>query len=165
MSKLMVLFFAVFYLILGNTSVLCQASAAQGNSVLWEAADISHRNLYLGPGGTEMQPDFSKAKFLGDQAGGNNLKYRIADSSGNVWVVKMADESQPEVAAVRLLWALGYPTEINYIVPKMNIGSKGNFKNVRAEARPTDVKRIDRWAWESNPFNGSKELDGLKTMI
>jgi len=167
MNKYFYVIINAILIIFGTVSVFGQQKSAVGSGkpVMWEASQISKRDLNYGPGGTEMQPDFSKAKFLGDQAGGNNLKYRIADSSGNVWVVKMADESQPEVAAVRLLWALGYPTEINYIVPKMNIGSKGNFKNVRAEARPTDVKRIDRWAWESNPFNGSKELDGLKLMM
>ena len=166
MSKLMILFLAAFYLSFGITLVFCQEKpVANGKAILWETAEVSQRDLFLGPGGSQMQPDFSRAKFLGDQAGGNNLKYRIADSTGHVWVVKMADESQPEVAAVRLLWAIGYPTEINYIVPKMNIGSKGNFKNVRAEARPTDVNRVARWAWESNPFVGSRELDGLKLMM
>ena len=151
----------------GAVTILCQegTAVATGKPIMWEPANISQRNLYLGPGGAEMQPDFSRAKFLGEQAGGNNLKYRIADTSGHVWVVKMADESQPEVAAVRLLWAIGYPTEINYIVPKMNMGSKGNFKNVRAEARPEGVNRLDRWSWENNPFKGSREFDGLKMMM
>jgi len=154
-------------IILGTATIFGQTKAVNvsGQPVMWEAAQISKRNLYDGPGGGEMKPDFSHAKFIGDQAGGNNLKYRIADTTGHVWVVKMADESQPEVAAVRLLWAIGYPTEINYIVPKMSMGSKGSFKNVRAEARPTGVTRAARWAWESNPFTGSREFDGLKLMM
>ena len=139
--------------------------APAGKPVLWEPAEISSRDLFLGPGGSAMVPNFEKAKFLGDQAGGNNLKYRIQDSAGHEWVVKMADESQPEVAAVRLLWAIGYPTEINYMVPKMNISGKGSYKNVRAEARPENIKRLDRWSWMDNPFKGSREFDGLKLMM
>jgi len=93
------------------------------------------------------------------------LKYRIKDGSGRIWVVKIADESQPETAAVRLLWAVGYPTEINYLVPNLTIPGKGTFKNVRFEARPSTIDRQDRWSWTDNPFVGTNELQGLKIMM
>jgi len=135
------------------------------NAVLWEAVDIKSRDLYLGPGGSQFVPDLKSAAFIGRQPGGNNLKYRIRDRHGNEWVAKIADESQPETAAVRLLWGIGYKTEINYLMPELRLGSERPFSNVRLEARPKDVKRGERWMWADNPFVGTKEFDGLKIMM
>jgi hypothetical protein len=138
---------------------------SNANPIIWEDRNTAASDLFLGPGGAEMLPNFEKATFLGDQPGGNNLKYRIKDAQEREWIVKIADESQPEVAAVRLLWALGYPTEINYIVPKMSIVNKGSYKNVRIEARPKKFKRGERWSWTDNPFINTREFDGLKLMM
>ena len=155
--------------------IACVASAisqekAEGNSnapaVLWEQpADITKRDLYYGPGGRALVPDLKRASMLGRQMGGNTLKYRIRDRHGNEWVAKIANESQPETAAVRLLWAVGYKTEINYLMPDLQLGSERPFSNVRLEARPKNVKRGERWMWADNPFVGTKEFDGLKIMM
>jgi hypothetical protein len=137
---------------------------AAAKAVLWEQVDIPARDLYLGPGGIEMVPDLKGAVLIGRQPGGNNLKFRIRDREGNEWVAKIADESQPEIAAVRLLWGIGYKTEIDYLIPRIELGKNGQFKNVRLEARMKKVKR-DRWGWADNPFVGTRELDGLKIMM
>lgn len=137
----------------------------RGNAVMWEPVKISQRNLYLGPGGTQYRPNVRKVTFIKKETGGSNKKYRIKDASGRVWVAKIANESQPETAAVRLLWGIGYRTEINYLVPEMTIPGEGTFKNVRLEARPDGVKRGDRWNWEDNPFAGTDELQGLKVIM
>ena len=134
-------------------------------AVMWKPVKISGRDTYWGPGGRAMFPDLKKITFIKKETGGNNLKYRIKDGSGRIWVAKIADESQPETAAVRLLWAIGYPTEINYLVPSMTIPGKGTYKNVRLEARPANVDRQGRWSWLDNPFSGTKELQGLKIMM
>ncbi|HKP70920.1 MAG TPA: hypothetical protein VJV05_16645 [Pyrinomonadaceae bacterium] len=134
--------------------------------VLWEQpTDIRSRDLYYGPGGRALVPDLKYAAVLGRQLGGNNLKYRLRDRHGNEWVAKIADESKPETAAVRLLWAVGYKTEVNYLMPELQLGSERPFSNVRLEARPKGVKRGDRWMWADNPFLGTKEFDGLKIMM
>lgn len=138
---------------------------AQGEPVLWEPVNISGRDLFNGPGGTEMKPDLRRVKFLQDEAGGNNLKYRIEDASGRIWVAKIADESQSEVAATRLLHGLGYQTEIDYLVPELMIPGKKKYKNVRLEARPADVTRDGRWSWKENPFANKPEFHGLKLMM
>lgn len=140
-------------------------ATAQAGSVLWEPVNISARDLYNGPGGTKMKPNLRRIKFLKEEAGGNNLKYRIEDASGRVWVAKIADESQSEVAATRLLYALGYKTEIDYLVPKLTIPSKKTYRNVRLEARPANVERDGRWQWKENPFVGTPEFNGLKLMM
>src|SRR5215204_229007 len=134
-------------------------------AVMWKPVKISGRDTYWGPGGRAMFPNLKKVTFIKKETGGNNLKYRIKDASGRIWVAKIADESQPETAAVRLLWAVGFPTEINYLVPSLTIPGKGTFKNARLEARPSTVDRQDRWSWTDNPFVGTNELQGLKVMM
>ncbi|MEJ7847552.1 MAG: hypothetical protein WKF92_05640 [Pyrinomonadaceae bacterium] len=136
----------------------------KGEPVLWEAVSIAERDLQLGPGGRELFPNLKGLKFVGRQPGGNNLKFRLKEESGREWVVKAADESQPEVAAVRLL-AIGYPTKVDYIVPKLSIEKLGKYKNVRFEARPEDVKRGGRWSWDQNPFKDAPEFAGLRIMM
>lgn len=136
-----------------------------GDPVIWKSVNIRGRDLFYGPGGKSMMPNLRRITFLKKETGGNNLKYRIKDGSGRIWVAKIADESQPETAAVRLLWAVGYPTEVNYLVPKLTIPGKGTFTNVRLEARPRNIDRQDRWNWTDNPFVGTNELQGLKIMM
>jgi len=117
-----------------------------GTPVMWrDAGDISSRNLILGAGGEEMKPDISKITYLEDKKGGYSKKYRVRDAKGNEWIAKIGKEAQPDTAANRLLWALGYETEIAYLVPHLKIEGKGEFDNVRLEARPDDVKRTGNW--------------------
>lgn len=136
-----------------------------GRAIMWEPVDASSLDLYKGPGGDEMQPNLESVKFIKEEKRGNNKKFRISDANGRVWIAKLGSEAQPETAAVRLLYGLGYKTEVNYLIPTLNILGKGTFKNVRLEARPTDVKRAGEWKWRSNPFVGTKELQGLKIMM
>ncbi len=139
--------------------------AQQVSDVLWQPVAIAERDLFNGPGGTAMRPDTRRVSFIKEESGGNNLKFRVKDASGREWVAKIADESQSEVAANRLLWAIGYKTEIDYLVPKLTIPTKKTYKNVRLEARPANVQRGDRWEWKSNPFVGTPEFNGLRLMM
>ncbi|MCA1608045.1 MAG: hypothetical protein LC730_01100, partial [Acidobacteria bacterium] len=135
------------------------------NAVLFEPVDIPSRDLFLGPGGMEWMPDVSKITFIKEEKQGHNKKYRIKDAKGRVWVAKLGREAQPETVAVRLLYGLGYKTEINYLVPTITIPGKGTHQNVRLEARPENVKRLAEWKWKENPFTGTNELQGLKIMM
>lgn len=136
----------------------------QGTPVLWRRpADINSRNLLHGPGGPK--PDLRRVTFVKEQTGGYSKKYRVRDSAGREWVAKIGKEAQAETVAVRLLWAVGYPTEINYLEPVTQIVGKGTFENVRFEARPKHIDRLDEWKWSENPFVGSKPLQGLKVMM
>jgi hypothetical protein len=137
-----------------------------GPAVLWHAPeDIGSRNLLLGAGGTAMQPDLSRVTFIEEKKGGWSTKYRVKDGKGVEWVAKLSKEAQPETASNRLLWAVGYETEIVYLVPELEIVGKGTFKNVKLEARPKDVKRTEFWLWANNPFVGKPEFQGLKIMM
>src|SRR6266496_1067889 len=137
-----------------------------GTPVLWRRPnDISSRDLYLGPGGLAMRPDLSRITFIEEERGGYSKKYRVRDGSGRTWVAKIGKEAQSETSAVRLLWGLGYETETNYLVPSVEIPGKGTFQNVRFEARPKGVKRLDEWKWKQNPFVGTREFQALKVMM
>lgn len=162
----------VFVLVFGGLAFMPAAaqekskkSQPQGKRVMWEQVDISQQDLFLGPGGVEMQPDLTKITFIKEEKGGTSKKFRIKDGAGREWVAKVAAESQAETAAVRLLSGIGYKTEINYLVSSLNIPEKGTFSNVRLEARPETVERLDRWKWDENPFSGTNELQGLKILM
>jgi hypothetical protein len=137
-----------------------------GTPVLWQKpTDISSRDLLLGPGGTSMRPDLRRITFLKEEKGGYSKKYRLRDGSGHEWVAKIGKEAQSETAAVRLLWGVGYLTEVNYLVPRVTIPGKGTFTNVRFEARPDNWKRAGEWKWKQNPFIRTPEYQGLKIMM
>ncbi len=140
--------------------------APQGTPVMWERpSDISSRDLFLGPGGTNMRPDLRRITFLKEEKGGYSKKYRVRDGSGREWVVKIGKEAQSETSAIRLLWGVGYLTEVNYLVPRVTIPGKGTFTNVRFEARPQQWDRVGEWRWKTNPFVGTPEYQGLKIMM
>jgi len=151
---------------------------ANGTPVLWQApADITSRDLFLGPGGDAMKPDVSRITFVKEEPGGYSVKYRVRDAAGRTWVVKVGNEARPETTAGRLLWAVGYVTEVTYVVPCVHIPGapkprkevprceRDGFADVRFEARPDDVERLAEWSWKSNPFTGTKELNGLVVMM
>jgi hypothetical protein len=137
-----------------------------GAQILWrKPADIRSRDLLLGPGGTAMRPDVRQITFIKEEKGGYSKKFRVRDASGREWVAKIGKEAQSETSAIRLLWAVGYQTEINYLVPRVTIPGKGTFNNVRFEARPDDIERVEEWKWKQNPFVNTRELQGLKIMM
>lgn len=140
--------------------------AVEGKPVLWHGqADVASLNMLLGPGGEAMKPDLSKVTFIKEDTSGSNKKYRVKDARGREWVAKLGKEAQAETAATRFVWAAGYPTEVNYLVPSLTIEGKGTFENVKLEARPEGEQRLDIWSWDNNPFVGKPEFQGLKALM
>lgn len=165
--ELLMIATTLFAVAIVSASAQIPPTADQKNlkpAVMWESVDIKSRDLFLGPGGSEMLPDTRTVKFIKEEEQGHNKKYRIEDASGRIWVAKPGREAQPETAAVRLLWGIGFKSEINYLVKELTIPGIGTFKNVRLEARPKNVKRLDTWSWTDNPFIGTRELEALKIM-
>ncbi|HKC65483.1 MAG TPA: hypothetical protein VKB86_17710 [Pyrinomonadaceae bacterium] len=153
-------------------------SKLTGTPVLWKApVDLPSRDLFLGPGGEEMKPDLSRVIFESDETGGYSVKWNVKDGSGKKWVAKLGKESQAETAAVRLLWAVGYMTEVNYLVPCLHVEGApkprkkvqrcegDGFANVRLKSRPKEFKKAGNWSWKQNPFVGTKEFEGLVVMM
>src|SRR6476661_4226577 len=155
----------VTFTLLSVVTVSAQKARVGLRPLLWQNVDIARQDTFLGPGGREMLPDVSRITFIKEETGGHSKKFRIKDASGDVWVAKVSDEAQSETAAVRLLSAIGYVTEINYLVPRLNIPGKGTFLNVRLEARPEGVKRGKEWKWGSTPFENTPQMKGLMLMM
>src|SRR5437763_12198475 len=154
----------------------------QGTPVLWkEPTDIASRNLLLGPGGEGMKPDLSQVVWDGQEGvPGYSVKWKVRDGAGKKWAVKLGREAQPETVAVRLVWAAGYVTEVNYLVPCVHIVNapkppkdksverceKDGFANVRFKVKPEDSKKLDEnWKWNDNPFVGTREFKGLVVLM
>jgi hypothetical protein len=151
----------------------------QGTPVLWrEPTDLASRDLLLGSGGESLKPDLSQVTFVRDQRGGGfSINYRVSDGAGKIWVTKLGKEAQPETASSRLVWAVGYVTEINHLVPcvhikgapepryKVNRCEGDGFANVKFEARPEGVKRLESWSWTNNAFAGTKEFQGIIVLM
>jgi hypothetical protein len=139
-----------------------------GTPVMWrEPTDIATRDLFLGSGGEAGKPDLSRLTLIEKVEGGFSEKYRVRDAAGREWVAKVSREAQSETAAVRLMWAVGYVTELNYLAPSVTIAGtpKGTYENVRLEGRSKEIKRLDPWLWDKNPFVGKREFQGLKVMM
>ena len=150
----------------------------RGTPVLWKApVDLPARDLFLGPGGDEMKPDLSHVTFESDETGGYSVKWNVTDGAGRKWVAKLGREAQAETAAVRLLWAVGYMTEVNYLVPCLHVEGApkprkkvdrcegDGFSNVRLKTRPKGFKKAGNWSWKDNPFVGRREFQGLVIMM
>lgn len=146
-------------------------------AVMWrEPADIQTRDLFYGPGGREHMP-VGTFTFLEEKMHGVNPKFDVRDEAGVRWGVKMGREARPEVAATRLIWAVGYFTNEDYYLPQLNINGSMQLKRgqdlihhnvingVRLKRHNKGEHKIADWSWSNNPFVGTKELDGLKIMM
>jgi hypothetical protein len=179
MTLVIVLLLTVSSAVIAQKESKTKKAPPQGTPVLWrEPGDIASQNLLLGPGGESLKPDLSKVTFVRDQMGGGfSINYRVTDGAGKVWVAKLGKEAQPETASARLVWAVGYITEINHLVPCVHIQGApeprykiarcegDGFANVKFEARPKEVKRLDPWSWTNNSFAGTKEFQGMVVLM
>jgi hypothetical protein len=139
-------------------------------NVMWQdPVDLETRDLFFGPGGKEGAPDpAAKFRFLKRDTSGHSLKIEVEDSGGGRrWTVKWGGEARPETTATRIVWAAGYHVDQDYFVGSARIEgwSGAEARDVRFERDDDGFKKVDRWDWESNPFVGSRELDGLKTLM
>ncbi|MDQ6759622.1 MAG: hypothetical protein M3Z32_07125 [Acidobacteriota bacterium] len=136
-------------------------------------------NLVWGVGGEENQPE-PPFQFVQEELSGTTPKVKVKDGKGTTWVVKFGEEAKPTVFASRLLWACGYTVQVEYLIPHGQIAGvpglkragsflkkDGAFSDGRFELRADHPKFISdhSWAWNSNPFQGTPELNGLKILV
>ena len=149
--------------------------------VLWrDPGDVSTRDLRHGPGG----PDFTPAPpftFIEEHGTGSQPCVSVRDARGRRWRVKWGDEVRSETFTVRVVWAVGYFAEITHFVAEGTIAEVKDlqraracidedcrFKDARFELDDPDVKKLFEehgWAWNDNPFLGTRELQGLKILV
>jgi len=141
----------------------------QGHPVLWKQhANVERLDLFYGPGGRQGAPDpHGKFTYVGRDTHGTQKKIYAKDDKGREWTVKFGPEARPETAATRIVWAMGYHADQDYFVNKVHIDGMpgGDAVHVRFKRRHHGYKDIGLWTWESNPFNGTRELDGLKVLM
>ncbi len=137
--------------------------------VLWrDPGEIEQRDLFYGLGGKTGSPDpVSKFIYVRDQPTGMQKKIIVKDDRGRNWTVKFGPEAGPETVASRIAWAVGYHANQDYFIKDARIEgySEPVIYNVRFQRRDDGYKTIGNWSWESNPFVGTRELEGLKTLM
>jgi len=138
---------------------------------------IATLNLFYGPGGKEHLPA-GKFTFVAEDTEGSSPKFEIVDEQGVHWTAKLGEETKSETAATRLMYAAGYFTDEDYYLPELRVGkmprldrghelvSKGGIVHgVRLERKVTGQKKAGNWSWFKNPFEGTRDLSGLKIMM
>jgi hypothetical protein len=155
------------------------APATGKEPVLWsEPKDWATRDLYYGAGGKAHEPH-GPFTFVKEDLGGTNPKFVIHDRDGIEWKVKLGLEARSETAAARIVWAAGFYTDEEYLLRDMQIGGMprhlhrgqkligpgGKVHNARLKRERQDAKKTGPWRWKRNELVGSRELNGLRTLM
>src|SRR5450432_2478667 len=156
-----------------------KAEITNAPAVLWKnPTDISSRNLFYGSGGKRDQPPTSFT-FEKEDLDGSNPKYVVRDKDGVKWKIKMGQETRPETAASRFVWAAGYYTNEDYFVPSLHveglpahlhrgqnlIAKDGTMHDARLKRYLKGEKKLGTWRWRDGPFTGTRELNGLRVLM
>jgi hypothetical protein len=166
--------------------LLAQAARAQKSekkgerhapAVLWrDPGDVSRRDLRYGPGSPALAPA-APFTFVKETKGGESPKFRVRDARGVEWSVKLGPEAQAETVAARLVWAVGYFAEEAYYFDRVRVrGMKrlsrgreyvdgGFVRGARFEPRRANVEEGPEWSWRDSPFEGTREMSGLKVLM
>jgi hypothetical protein len=146
----------------------------------WLWVDPTNRtDTYYGLGSKDRQPRGDEFTFVEEDTDGVNPKYVVTDADGVKWKLKIGLEARPEVAASRLLWAAGYHTHEDYFVPALHvlnlpehlhrgknlIGPGGTMRNARMRRYRDHEKKVGWWNWTDCPFSGTREFNGLRTLM
>jgi len=155
-----------------------EAPLKSTRSAIWrDPGDISERSLGEGPG-PPPEPPF---QFTEEHDTGSQPCLSIRDATGREWRVKWGSEVRTETFGTRLAWALGFFSEQTHFIPagqitgtrelrraKACIDDQNGFTEARFELSEHGVvKHFDAhsWAWNDNPFVGTRELHGLKILM
>ena len=135
---------------------------------LWiEPSDIQSRDLFHGIGGTKYRPDPDASyAFLSADTSGFSHGYEVKDPSGVEWDVKVGPESQTEVVASRLLWAVGFHQRPMHYLPAWKLTGLPDKqwqaeKGGRFRPKLPGIDSKGDWSWHENPFVGTRPYRGL----
>ena len=156
------------------------AVVTSGKKILWEDPFATGaRNLIYGSGGQAHQPASTVFDFSEEQMSGSTPKFKVIDSAGTSWKVKLGVEAKPETVATRFVWAAGYATDEDYFLPDIEIrnlpahlhrGERyrlpgGKFKDARLERDISSEKTAGIWRWKDSSFVGTREWNGLRVLM
>ena len=148
---------------------------------IWHEVDTEEANeLRYGPGGAAYLPE-PPFEFVEELLTGSHPSVSIRDRKHRLWRVKWGAEAKPEAFCVRFAMACGYFAEVTHYVPRGRIegvdaltrarpmvGEDGSFTDARFELEDRSVRMLfeeHSWAWNDNPFVGTRQLDGLKIVV
>jgi hypothetical protein len=142
--------------------------------------DLAALDLSSGPGGVDGVP-VPPFHFIQEHTQGSQPCCSVRDGRGRTWRVKWGPEVHSETFAVRLAHACGYFAEVTHLVRAGTIAGaaaltttrdcidvSGAFADARFELEESGVRKLfeeHSWAWNDNPFVGSRELSGLKLVV
>jgi hypothetical protein len=137
---------------------------------LWvEPADIASRDLFHGPGGAALAPAPGAVfDFLDKDTKGYSWGWDVKDSSGLEWSVKYGPEASSEVAASRLLWAIGFHQPPTYHLARWEMrggGEEGVKPPARFRPKLPWQRRVGEWSWTRNQFVDTQPYRGLLVMM
>lgn len=166
-SRGLPLLLSLFSLEIAETVARSQTPSADQKAeipALWEdPVDLEQRDLFLGPGGRELAPAADSFEFVATDTSGTSPGFDVRDATGRLWSVKLGVEAQSEVAASRILWAIGFHQKPTYYVPAWNLTGQVQGAQAAGRFRPElpGEKVIGDWSWRENPFVGTRQYQGL----
>jgi hypothetical protein len=148
---------------------------------VWHDVHTDEANdLRYGPGGAAHVPD-PPFEFVEELLTGSHPGVSVRDRSRRLWRVKWGAEAKPEAFCVRFAAACGYFAEVTHYVAggriervttltraRPMVGEDGSFTDARFELEDRSVRMLfdeHSWAWNDNPFVGTRQLDGLKIVV
>lgn len=146
--------------------------------VIWrDPGNIAARDLMFGPGSPDLAP-VAPFTFIKESKKGESPKFDVRDARGTTWTVKLGEEAQTETVATRLVWSVGYFAEEAYYfdqvmidnLPKLSRGREyvteaGIVVGARFEPEREHLEQGSSWDWADNPFEGTRQLSGLKVLM
>lgn len=161
-------------LVIAGVSCAASIPAAQAQTLWKDRRPLTTEEWSRGPWGTDAapQPPF---RFIKENLNGTNPKVEVSDATGRRWTAKFGGEVHSDVFAARLSYALGYAASPTYFVSsgvidevgglrraKFFVSRYGAFQTARFKLKQSHK---DSWSWADNPFNGTRELGGLKVLV
>ena len=147
------------------------------NASLWrDPGNISAKNMFYGDGGMDGEP-VPPFKFISEDTSGTNPKFDVKDATGTKWRVKLGEEARPEVVASRLLWAVGYYVNDDYLLHiatiqgldiqrgEKHVHNGEQVIDARFARKPAKDTKIGIWEWKTSPFRDTREFNGLRVMM
>lgn len=151
------------------------AVSAARMSELWERPDdLPSRDLLHGRWGEAHAPLAGATyTFIEPKQGGTNPGMKVRDPQGRKWSVKQRDplrgpEGPAEVTIARVLEAVGYHQPPVYYLPAFRLHGAGPTHTEPGGRFRLDVPELDNigeWAWQENPFVGSRPYQGLLVIL
>ena len=130
---------------------------------LWQSpADLERRDLFYGAGGKERFPKQTTFTFVARDTTGWSPGLDVRDDAGVEWSVKLGPESQSEVVASRVLWAIGFHQPPTYYLENWLVTGAESGAQPPGRFRPSGPGKVSGdWSWYENPFVGSRPFGGL----